>query len=276
MRHLLIPFFLILSFLPLQNYAQTSLSTEGCTDKKEQIEQEHCLLLKIEEALLDYFNTHLDALHLKQTTIFTLRTKFKLLDNGTIDFSNISSSNRSIEKVAKTFLKGIKIQEENSGLIPTTIYGSKTFLLENGKLESDPITLKSRKAFSQTYELTELGILPRFKSCKGKNSEKLRKCLSKKFSEIIGQNFDMSIAEKANLPEGIHRIFVKFTISKEGIVENIDVQAPHPQLENEAIRVMNLIPKMKPGELNGTPVAVLYALPISFKIEPDKKKKGGN
>lgn len=274
MKRLLHPFFLILLFFfSTQNDAQTLLSTGDCTDKKEVIEKDHCLLLKIEDALLDYLNTHLAELNLKKTTVFTLFTEFKLLDNGTIDFSVISSSNRSIEKVAKTFLKSVEVQEKNTGLVSTEIYTSKTFLLENGILESDPIDLESRKNFLNTYELTELGVLPRFKGCKGKDSNKLRKCLSKKITEIIAKNFDTSIGDKANLPDGIHRIFVKFIISNKGIVENIDIHAPHSLLEDEARRVMNLIPKIKPGELNDKPVSVNYSLPITFRIEPDKEKK---
>lgn len=273
MKCLFLPFSLILFFFfSTQNYAQTLLSVEGCTDKKETIEQNHCLLLKIEEAHLNYLNAHLEELNLKETTIFTVYTQFKITDDGKIEFSSISSSKRSIEKVTKDFLKSIEIQEKSTGLISSEVYTFKSFLLENGVLESDPITLKLRKELGNTFNLTELGVLPRFKGCRGKDSNKLRKCLSKKITEIIAKNFNTSIGEKTNLSEGIHRIFVKFIISKRGLVENIQVQAPHPLLEEEAIRVMNLIPKIKPGELDGKPVSVFYNLPITFKIENDKKR----
>lgn len=274
-RKLIPSFLILLLFFTTQNYAQTLLSAEDCIDKKESIEQDHCLLLKIEDALLDYLNIHIEELNLKETTIFTVYTQFKVVDDGTIDFSFISSSNRSIEKVTKAFLKGIEIQEKNADLISSEVYTFKSFTLENGTLESKPTTLKLRKELVNTFNLTELGVLPRFKGCRGKDSNKLRKCLGKKISEIISKNFDTSIGDKTNLPEGIHRIFVKFIISKRGLIENIQVQAPNSSLEEETIRVMKLIPKIKPGELDGNPVSVFYSLPITFKIDDDDIKKRG-
>lgn len=276
MKCLLLPFsFIFLFFFSTQNYAQTLLSTEGCTDKEETIEQNHCLLLKIEEAHLNYLNAHLEELNLKETTIFTVYTQFKITGDGRIEFSSISSSKRSIEKVTKAFLKSIEIQEKNTGLVSSEVYTFKSFKLENGTLESDPITLKLRKELVNTFNLTELGTLPRFKGCRGKDSNKLRKCLGKKITEIIAKNFDTTVGDRTNLPDGIHRIFVKFIISKRGFVENIQVEAPHPLLKEEAIRVMKLIPEIKPGELDGKPVSVFYNLPITFKIENDDTKKRG-
>jgi protein TonB len=38
-------------------------------------------------------------------------------------------------------------------------------------------------------------------------------------------------------------------------------------LQDEAIRVISLLPKMKPGKQQGKPVKVRYAVPIAFKVE---------
>ena len=44
-------------------------------------------------------------------------------------------------------------------------------------------------------------------------------------------------------------------------------RAPHKRLQQEAIRVVKLLPKMIPGKQRGRPVGVKYSLPIAFKVE---------
>jgi periplasmic protein TonB len=58
---------------------------------------------------------------------------------------------------------------------------------------------------------------------------------------------------------------IVFYISKEGLVENVNVaKSVNPILDNEAIRVIKNMPRWKPGTRNGKPVKVIYHLPISF------------
>ena len=44
-------------------------------------------------------------------------------------------------------------------------------------------------------------------------------------------------------------------------------RAPHPRLEKEAARVVNMLPKMKPGRQRGRAVVVSYTLPITFLVQ---------
>ena len=66
--------------------------------------------------------------------------------------------------------------------------------------------------------------------------------------------------------EGRQRIAVHFTISDTGVIENVKAKAQHPELMEEAIRVVEMLPKMTPGEHDGKAVNVAYALPIIFEI----------
>ena len=58
-----------------------------------------------------------------------------------------------------------------------------------------------------------------------------------------------------------------FKIDKNGNVTGVRARAPHKSLEDEAIRVIRLLPKMKPGLQDGKPVVVPYSLPIIFSVE---------
>jgi len=67
--------------------------------------------------------------------------------------------------------------------------------------------------------------------------------------------------------KGSNKIYVKFTISKTGNIEDIKARAASPELAEEAKRVVAQLPKMQPGIQDGKPVNVLYSLPIIFKID---------
>ncbi len=63
------------------------------------------------------------------------------------------------------------------------------------------------------------------------------------------------------------RVFVNFVIERDGTVSNVKVvRSPDERLGKEAARVVEAMPKWKPGRQNGKKVRVLYTLPINFKL----------
>ena len=97
--------------------------------------------------------------------------------------------------------------------------------------------------------------------------DKIRECTDSGIKLFTKLNFDTGLANELKL-SGLQRITIAFVINKNGDVVDIRVRAPHPQLEDEAIRVINLLPKMEPGRQNSEAVSVSYLLPIIFKSEP--------
>ncbi|XCF06698.1 energy transducer TonB [Tamlana crocina] len=108
--------------------------------------------------------------------------------------------------------------------------------------------------------------VPVFPGCeKGSNQEK-RDCMSEKIQKFVQKKFNTDLASDLGL-SGRQRINVIFKIDKTGSVTGIRSRAPHPALEKEAARVINLLPKMKPGKQRGKPVNVPYSLPIIFQVQ---------
>ncbi|MGF1556108.1 energy transducer TonB [Paucihalobacter sp.] len=109
--------------------------------------------------------------------------------------------------------------------------------------------------------------VPLFPGCeKSLTNEDSKKCFSDKLGKLIQRHFNTGIAEEYGL-SGKQNIGVQFKIDTNGNVTEIKTRAPHPELEKEARRVLNKIPKMQPGEQNNKPVNVQYALPINFVIQ---------
>ncbi len=62
------------------------------------------------------------------------------------------------------------------------------------------------------------------------------------------------------------RVFVQFIINKTGKVSNVEVlRSVHPELDQEAMRVISSLPDWTPGKHQGKNVSVQYTIPISFK-----------
>lgn len=108
--------------------------------------------------------------------------------------------------------------------------------------------------------------VPEYPGCeRGSNADK-RKCMSDKIAMFVQRKFNTDLAGDLGL-SGRQRISVIFKIDKNGNVTGVRSRAPHPSLEKEAARVINMLPKMKPGRQRGKPVIVPYSLPITFQVQ---------
>jgi len=86
-----------------------------------------------------------------------------------------------------------------------------------------------------------------------------------KITKFVQKNFDTDLAGDLGLT-GRQRISVVFKINKEGNIVGVRSRATHPRLEEEAKRVIGLLPKMSPGKHKGKNVIVPYSLPIIFQV----------
>ena len=63
------------------------------------------------------------------------------------------------------------------------------------------------------------------------------------------------------------RVLVQFVVDKDGNIKNTKVvKSVNFEMDEEALRVINLMPTWKPGTLKGEKVSVSYVLPINFKL----------
>ena len=110
--------------------------------------------------------------------------------------------------------------------------------------------------------------VPIYPGCeKAKGNIERKKCMSEKITKLIQRKFHGDdIAIDYGL-YGRQKIDVQFTIDKTGKVNNIKTRAPHPKLQDETVRVINMIPEMIPGKQNDKNVGVIYTLPIVFQVQ---------
>ena len=64
------------------------------------------------------------------------------------------------------------------------------------------------------------------------------------------------------------RVIVQFVVNSDGsIVDAQVVRGVDPYLDKEALRVIGLMPKWKPGKQRGKAVRVKFTLPVMFRLQ---------
>jgi TonB family protein len=82
---------------------------------------------------------------------------------------------------------------------------------------------------------------------------------------FIKRNIQYPPTAKENNIQG--RVVVRFVVKMDGTIDNITVIKSIPSLDQEALRVIKMMPLWTPGKQNGQPVAVYMTLPFTFNLE---------
>mgnify|MGYP003397866804 CR=1 FL=1 len=63
------------------------------------------------------------------------------------------------------------------------------------------------------------------------------------------------------------RVIVKFTVEEDGTITNGKIlRGIDPLLDNEALRLVSIMPKWSPGRFAGKDIRAIYNLPLLFKL----------
>jgi protein TonB len=70
------------------------------------------------------------------------------------------------------------------------------------------------------------------------------------------------------MEEGVQgRVVMNFVVNKDGSIVDVKIsRSPDPRLSEEALRVVNLMPKWKPARQDGKAVRSRFALPVMFRL----------
>lgn len=70
------------------------------------------------------------------------------------------------------------------------------------------------------------------------------------------------------------RVIATFVVGKDGSISDASVvKSVDPSLDAEALRVIKAMPNWTPGTQNGEAVNVKYTIPVSFRLQGNKKKE---
>lgn len=164
------------------------------------------------------------------------------------------------DEIIKTDVNGnfILYPETINSKIEISFLGKKTYRIttndlisngiENGKT-SDTESLSNED--TNVYAIVEK--LPEFQG--GERG----------LSKFLSENIKYPAQAAKDNKQG--KVLTSFIVEKDGSLSQIKIaRSVHPHLDNEAIRIVKLMPKWIPGMQRGKPVRVSFILPINFVL----------
>lgn len=129
--------------------------------------------------------------------------------------------------------------------------------------------LSAQKPDSLAMDMMEVGVIPIFPGCESSgNSEERLDCFNRQLGIFLAANVEYPKQARRNNKEGI--VFVKFTITQTGEIEDVYNVFPDRKIgygiEEEALRVIRMLPLMQPAMQKGKPVNFTYTVPIQFRL----------
>lgn len=115
------------------------------------------------------------------------------------------------------------------------------------------------------YSFIELDQFPSTFECEKLEKNIKQDCFNLKMQEHFKKHF--KYPKKAERKNITGKVLISFIINKEGYVENITTTGAHEILMEEAKRIISLLPRFKPGIVNGKPVKVQYSMPLTFRLK---------
>jgi periplasmic protein TonB len=134
---------------------------------------------------------------------------------------------------------------------------------------------KTKEPGTDTMEVktTVIEKKPVYPGCEHLETEEERNdCFANKIMQHIAQNF--SYPEDARQEEKQGRVVVNFVVEKDGSVSDVKVvRSVYPSIDEEAVRVIRMLPVMQPAVQRGRPVRMSFNIPINAKVDNKRNKR---
>lgn len=161
-----------------------------------------------------------------------------------------------------TFVNKVDIRKDVDPVIETLTASSNIL---NSDIDPSTLTPIEKPNTPDEIDFILIENVPIYPGCEDKIGNNARKkCMSNAITKLVQRQFNGSKIALQHGLKGKQRISVQFVIDNTGKVSEIKTRASHTELEMEAKRVINKIPKMQPGKQRDKPVGVRYTIPIIF------------
>ena len=168
---------------------------------------------------------------------------------------------KSPEKINQEFEEKLKQIPEKETTFETDDFADKIEIVE-----------EVEETLEQSIPFMMIEDLPVYPGCKGRKAE-LKSCFTKMVGKHVSTKFNFNLLNELGLDAGRKKVLIAFKINNKGNVVNMKVKkVPHPRIEKEVVRVMKMLPTMKPGRQRGRAIGVSYNFPLIFIVEEKSKK----
>jgi bla regulator protein blaR1 len=227
------------------------------------LEKKECFLIELQKHIKENFKypeITLDSI--VQGKVFV---NFSVRKDGSVVVNYIKGPHPLLENEAKRILELLpKFSPaiHNGKAVVMKMAYPITYKLKEKEEVVENIELKKE----EPIQIDKIDTPPIYVGCE--NEKDLRKCFQEKIQKHVAKNFRYPDEALKKRIQG--KVFVHFVLEKDGTISIASLRGPHPILEKEAKRIIELIPKMTPAKTNNEPVRVTMSIPITFKLEEER------
>ena len=119
----------------------------------------------------------------------------------------------------------------------------------------------------EIYNFVNVESRPIFPGCENRSTEEERSnCFALETQRFVLRNFEFP---EMAIQMGIQgKVWVEFVVDKSGLVTGVAiVRGVDKLLDDESLRVVKKLPRMKPAKVGGRSVSMRYSLPINARLQ---------
>jgi protein TonB len=140
------------------------------------------------------------------------------------------------------------------------LHGERIVYYENGSLKRNELFENDKLIYGNCYSIegkdTTYFPFYEFPEFKGGDSQRIRYLVD-----------NIKYPRKARRMNISGTVYLTFLVRKDGEVTDVDIlRGVHPLLDEEAMRVVKIMPNWKPGKQDGKSVTIRFNMPIKFTL----------
>ncbi|WP_297643086.1 M56 family metallopeptidase [uncultured Bacteroides sp.] len=166
--------------------------------------------------------------------------------------SNIEAVARTTKEIAAEVIEAVDTRME-----PTTTKSSAPQVAPQPKPDIPSVTYKGKAVGKDTLDTPAFEVVENMPEFPDGGMAGLMQYLAE----------NIRYPKKAQQEGTQGRVTVQFIVEKDGSISHTSIlRSVHPELDAEAMRVINTMPKWKPGTQRGEVVRVKYTIPVTFRL----------
>ena len=236
-------------------------SLEGCQTIKDRTQRGNCTKDKITAFLNDNLKLPKEMLDagVQNTAVveIIIDAEGKVAEMKVVDdpgYGMGDAAEKALKKLSKSWYPAEHFGEKVTAKLNIPVQ----FALPEGP-EEEP---ESRIVVAEGEVFSVVETMPAYEGCSGSDA---KTCTFQSLNKYCRENIKYPEAAKADGVEGM--VMTRFVIDEEGNVTNVEVtKGLGHGCDEEAVRLMQSLPKWIPGKQAGTPVKVQMDIPVHFKL----------
>ncbi|MDE5711093.1 MAG: TonB family protein [Bacteroides sp.] len=166
--------------------------------------------------------------------------------------SNIEAVARTTKEIAAEVIEAVDTRIE-----PTTTKSSAPQVAPQPKPDIPSVTYKGKAVGKDTLDTPAFEVVENMPEFPDGGMAGLMQYLAE----------NIRYPKKAQQEGTQGRVTIQFIVEKDGSISHTSIlRSVHPELDAEAMRVINTMPKWKPGTQRGEVVRVKYTIPVMFRL----------